>query len=104
MLPLTNADLLGPLIVGFALEQIAIGSLASDFAPLITELHESGMSETAISKKLFELMQIRKVQVTTLQSTDVYKEPPGAAETIATWVNADNTAQGRDKLSGVGLF
>lgn len=104
MLPLTNADLLGPLIVGFALEQIAIGSLASDFAPLITELHEAGMSETDISKKLFGLMQTRKVQVTTLQSTEVYKEPPGAAEAIATWVNAKDTAEGRDKLSGVCQF
>ncbi|KJA26711.1 hypothetical protein HYPSUDRAFT_75161 [Hypholoma sublateritium FD-334 SS-4] len=101
MLPLTNADLLGPLIVGFALEQTDIGSLASDFAPLITELHEAGMSETDISKKLFELMQTRKVKVTTLQSTEVYKEPPEAAEAIAIWVDAKNTPEGRDKLSGL---
>ncbi len=101
MLPLTNADLLAPLIVGFSLEQVDISSIASDLEPLIAKLHGEGMSETDISKRLFQLMQTRKVQVTTLQSTEVYKEPPEAAEVIATWVKAKNTAEGRDKLSGV---
>jgi hypothetical protein len=104
MFALTNTNILAPLIVGFALEQLAIASLASHFRSIVTKFHQQGMSEAEIASKLFTLMGYKGVKVTTLKSTEVYTEPAEAAETVSTWLKAKNTPSARDELLGVCRF
>jgi len=104
MFPLTNTDILAPLIVGFALEQAAIDSLSLHFQSLITSFRQQGMGEAEITSKLFTLAQSREIKVTTLQSTQVYTEPAEAAEIVSTWLKAKNTPSARDQLIGVSRF
>jgi len=101
MFSLTNTDILAPLIVGFALEQVAIDSLSLHFQSLITSFRQQGMDEAEITSKLFTLAQSREIKVTTLQSTQVYTEPAEAAESVSTWLKAKNTPSARDQLIGV---
>jgi len=104
MFPLTNTGILAPLIVGFALEQVAIDSLSLQFQSLIIKFHQQGMSEAEIASKLFTLARSRQIKVTTLQSTEVYTEPAEAAGTVSTWAKANNIASARDQLIGVCRF
>ena len=101
MLPLANTNILAPLIVGFALEQVEIDLLASHFRSIVTKFRQQGMSEAEIASKLFTLVRFREVKVTTLKSTEVYTEPAWAAETVSTWLKAKNTPSARDALLGV---
>ena len=101
MFPLTNTDILAPLIVGFSLEQVTMESLSLQFQSLITGYREKGMGEAEISSKLFALARSRKIEVTTLESTGVYTEPPEAAGNVSIWLKAKNTPAGRDQLIGV---
>ena len=104
MFPLTNTDILAPLIVGFVLEQVEIDSLASYFRPIVTKFQQKGMSEAEIASKLFTLARSKEVKVTTLKSTEVYTEPAEAAETVSTWLKAKATSSARDELLGVCRF
>jgi len=104
MFPLTNTNILAPLIVGFALEQVAIDSLASHLRLIVTKLQQQGMKEEEIASKLFTLVRSKEIKVTTLKSTEVYKEPAEAAETVSTWLKAKNTPSARDELLGVCRF
>lgn len=101
MLPLTNTEILAPLIVGFALEHLEVDSLTTEFEPLVAQFHREGMSEADIVNKLFALMQSRGVKVTSLKSTPVYSESPTASKNVLTWMNAKNTKAGRDQMQGV---
>ena len=103
-MPLTNTNILAPLIVGFTLEQIAIDSLVSRFQPIVTNFQKKGMSEADITAGLLTLLRSKKVEITTLKSTEVYTEPPEAAEILSTWLGAKNTLSGRDKLLKVCEF
>ena len=104
MVPLTNTEILAPLIVGFTLERVELDSLASQYQTVVMALHRQGLSEEEIAKKLCAITSFKNTQVTTLKSTDVYKEPAKAAETISKWVNAEDTPSGRDELLGVCRF
>jgi len=104
MFPLTDTDILAPLIVGFSLEQVAIDSLSLRFQSLITSFHQQGMGEAEIASKLFTLARSKEIKVTTLQSTQVYTEPAEAAETVSTWLKAKNIRSARDQLIGVCRF
>ena len=103
---MTNTDILAPVIVGFALEKVAIDSLASRFRSIVTKFQQQGMTEAEISSKLLTLMRSKevKVKLTTLNSTEVYIEPAEAAETVSTWLNAKDTPSARDQLMGVCRF
>jgi len=104
MFPLTNAGILAPLIVGFALEQVALDSIASHFRAIVTSFHKQGMSEAEIAGKLLTLMRSKEIKVTALKSTEVYTEPAGAADAVSTWLEANNTPSARNKLLGVCRF
>ena len=102
MFPLTNTAVLAPLIVGFTLEQVEMESLsASHFRSIVTKFRQQGMSEEEITSKLFTLLDSKGVEVTTLVSTGIYTEPAGVAESVSTWMNAENTPSARDELIGV---
>ena len=104
MFPLTNMEILAPLMVGYTLERVALESLASQYQAMVTTFHQQGMDEEEISENLFALMQSRNTRITTLQSDQVYKEPEEADEIISTWINAKNTSLARDELLGVCQF
>ena len=104
MLPLTNTEILAPLIVGFALEHLEVDSLTTEFEPLVAQFHREGMSEADIVNKLFALMRSRSVKVTSLKSTPVYSESPTANKNVLTWMNAKSTKAGRDQMQGVCFF
>jgi hypothetical protein len=98
MFALTNTNVLAPLIVGFALEQVAIDTLASHFRSIVTNFQKKGMSEAEMASRLFTLLQTKEVKITTLKSTEVYTEPAEAAEIVSTWANAKNTPSARNEL------
>lgn len=102
MFPLTNTQILAPLLVGYMLERLALDSLALQYETIVTESHQKGMSEAQVIQKLHTLTRSRNTRVTTLQSTSVYEEPPEAAHAVATWVRAESTPAGRDQVLGVG--
>jgi hypothetical protein len=97
MLPLSNIRMLAPLIVGFALEQVDIDSLATRFEELVLESHRKGMSEEEITIELFNVMQNQGTQIYTLTSVPVYSEPKDADKYVSIWCNASDTPAGRDK-------
>ena len=103
MIPLTNTEILAPLIVGFALEHLEVDSLATEFEPLVAQFHREGMSEADIVNKLFALMQSRSIKVTSLKSTPIYSESPTATQNVLKWMNAQSTKAGRDQMQGVCL-
>jgi hypothetical protein len=104
MFPLTDTDILAPLIVGFSLEQVAMKSLSLEFQSLITSIRPKVMDEAEIASKLFTLARSRKIKVTTLESTQVYTEPAEAAGNVSIWLKAKNTPSARDQLIGVCQF
>ena len=104
MFPLTNMEILGPLIVSYTLEGGALESLASQYQAMVTTFHQQGMDEEEISTNLFALMQSSDTRITALQSTQVYKEPEEVNETISIWLKAKNTALARDELLLVCQF
>ncbi len=101
MLPLTNTEILAPLIVGFALEHLEVDSLTTEFEPLVAQFHREGMSEADIVNKLFALMRSRSIKITSLKSTPVYSESPTAIQNISKWMKAQSTKAGRDLMQGV---
>ena len=103
MFPSTNTNILAPLIVGFTLEQIAIDSLVSRFQPIVTKFLQQGMSDAEITTGLFNLLRSKEVTVTTLKSTEVYTEPEEAAETVAKWLEAENTRSARGDTALMGV-
>jgi len=98
MFALTNTNVLAPLIVGFALEQVAIDSLASHFRSIVINFQKKGMSEAEMASRLFTLLQTKEVKITTLKSTEVYTEPAEAAEIVSTWFNANSTPPARKEV------
>ena len=104
MIPLTNIEILAPTIVGFALERVALDSLATQYQTVVATLHQQGLSEAEIAKRLCTLTSSKNTQVTSLKYTDVYNEPAEAAETISKWIAAKDTPSGRDAVLGVCRF
>ena len=104
MFPLTNTDILAPLIVGFVLEQVEMDSLVSYFRSTVTKFQQQGMSEAEIASKLFTLLKSKEVKVMTLESTEVYKEPAEKDETVSTWLKAKNTPSARDHFFIRNMF
>ena len=103
MFALTNPNVLAPLIVGFALEQVAIDSLASHFRSIVINFQKKGMGEAEMAGRLFTLLQTKEVKITTLKSTEVYTEPAEAAEIVSTWLNANNTPSARNEIKSIKL-
>ena len=104
MFPLTNTEILAPLIVGFALERVALHSLASQYEKMVATFHQQGMSEAEIAEKLCAITNSGNTKVITLRSTEVYNEPAEATDTISTWKNAENTPSARNQLLQVCRF
>ena len=104
MFPLTNTEILAPLIVGFVLERVALHSLASQYETMVATFHHQGMSEAEIAEKLCAITNSGNTKVITLRSTEVYNEPAEATDTISTWKNAENTDSARKVTSGVSIY
>lgn len=101
MIPLTNTDILAPVIAGFAFEHLGLDSLVSEFEGYVTKLHKRGMSRQDINAELFKILKKRNQTVMTMRTTRVYREPPEAAEYVSRWLGAKTISKARDKIFGV---
>jgi hypothetical protein len=100
MLPLTDANILAPLIVGFAFEQMALDSLIEEFKDVILrESEEGSTSEAAV--KLHQILKSRGQKLISVESTQVYEEPPEASKNVSIWLKAKSTSSARDVLTNV---
>jgi len=101
MFPLTNPDLLAPLISGFAFEQIALDTLNDEFKEFVLEASRKGENQTKIVEKLQEKLKLRRQTIISAETTDLYVKTSEVNENVKTWLKAENISVGRDTLLGV---
>jgi len=98
MVPLTDIRVLTPLIIGFALEQLALDELVRKYKEPIQKLHAKGQSLQTITETLWSWLSGEDQKVFTPQIGQIYHEPPEFDKIVQKWVKADNIISVRQEI------
>jgi len=105
MIPLTDAKILAPFLIGFTLEQIGIDSLVDEFKDFVAEKAKEGLSQDEIVAQLHEILKSRGQSLISVETTKgIYKEPPEAAQAVSIWMKAKTLAAGKKEILSVSFL
>jgi len=99
MIPLTDANILAPFLVGFAFEQVGIDSLVQELKDFVLAKAKEGTSQADIAKQVQDILKSRGQSLISADTTKgVYEEPPEAEQAVAIWMKAKTLEAGRDEI------